>query len=54
MKDETMMARIRDAEHAQAVAELTQKISRLEMKVKENGFSQSMNLLYKHIDLQTF
>lgn len=28
-----MMARIRDAEHAQAVAELTQKISRLEMKV---------------------
>lgn len=33
MKDETMMARIRDAEHAQAVAELSQKISRLEMKV---------------------
>lgn len=28
-----MMARIRDAEHTQAVAELTQKISLLELKV---------------------
>lgn len=28
-----MMARIRDAEHAQSVAELNQKISRLELKV---------------------
>lgn len=35
MKDDTMMARIRDAEHAQHVAELTQKISLLELKVME-------------------
>ncbi|XP_014612621.1 PREDICTED: ecotropic viral integration site 5 ortholog isoform X1 [Polistes canadensis] len=35
MKDETMMARIRDAEHAQLVAELTQKISLLELKNEE-------------------
>ncbi|KAF7400832.1 hypothetical protein HZH66_006016 [Vespula vulgaris] len=35
MKDETMMARIRDAEHAQQVAELTQKISLLELKNEE-------------------
>lgn len=34
MKDDSMMARIRDAEHAQQVAELTQKISVLELKVK--------------------
>lgn len=34
MKDETMMARIRDAEHAQMVAELAQKVSLLEMKVR--------------------
>lgn len=33
MKDEAMMARIRDAEHAQQVAELVQRISRLELKV---------------------
>lgn len=33
MEDEAMMARIRDAEHAQQVAELTQKISILELKV---------------------
>lgn len=33
MKDELMMARIRDAEHTQNVAELTQKISILELKV---------------------
>lgn len=33
MKDDLMMARIRDAEHAQSVAELNQKISRLELKV---------------------
>lgn len=33
MKDEFMMARIRDAEHAQLVAELTQKVSLLELKV---------------------
>ncbi|KAG5314682.1 EVI5 protein, partial [Pseudoatta argentina] len=35
MKDEAMMARIRDAEHAQQVAELTQKISLLELKNEE-------------------
>ncbi|XP_043286416.1 ecotropic viral integration site 5 ortholog isoform X2 [Venturia canescens] len=35
MKDEMMMARIRDAEHAQQVAELTQKISLLELKNEE-------------------
>lgn len=34
IKDETMMARIRDAEHAQMVAELAQKVSLLEMKVR--------------------
>lgn len=33
MKDEQMMARIRDAEHAQQVAVLMQKISLLELKV---------------------
>ncbi|KAK0170931.1 hypothetical protein PV328_008707 [Microctonus aethiopoides] len=35
MKDDAMMARIRDAEHAQQVAELTQKISLLELKNEE-------------------
>lgn len=33
IKDDLMMARIRDAEHTQCVAELTQKISLLELKV---------------------
>lgn len=33
MKDEQMMAKIRDAEHAQHVAELMQKIGVLQMKV---------------------
>lgn len=33
MQDELMSARIRDAEKAQALAELTQKISQLELKV---------------------
>lgn len=33
MKEEDLRARIRDAEHAQCVAELKQKISRLELKV---------------------
>lgn len=33
MKDELMSARIRDAEKAQAIAELTQKIGQLELKV---------------------
>ncbi|XP_063974848.1 ecotropic viral integration site 5 ortholog isoform X3 [Diachasmimorpha longicaudata] len=35
MKDDAMMARIRDAEHAQHVAELTQKISLLQLKNEE-------------------
>ncbi|XP_072154038.1 ecotropic viral integration site 5 ortholog isoform X3 [Bemisia tabaci] len=35
MKDDQMMARIRDAEHTQLVAELTQKISRLELQNEE-------------------
>ena len=34
MKEDIMMARIRDAENTQSVAELTQKISSLEYKVK--------------------
>lgn len=33
MQDELMNARIRDAEKAQMIAELTQKISQLELKV---------------------
>lgn len=33
MKEDLMMSRIREAEHAQFVAELTQKISALEYKV---------------------
>ena len=36
MKEDLMMARIRDAENTQCVAELTQKISSLEYKVKAN------------------
>ncbi|RZF32375.1 hypothetical protein LSTR_LSTR001839 [Laodelphax striatellus] len=35
IKDDQMMARIRDAEHTQCVAELTQKISILELKNQE-------------------
>ena len=34
MKEDLMMSRIREAEHAQFVAELTQKISALEYKVQ--------------------
>lgn len=34
MKDDQMMARIKEAEHTQRVAELKQKISRLELKVR--------------------
>ena len=34
MKEDLMMARIRDAENTQCVAELTQKISSLEYKVR--------------------
>lgn len=33
MREDSMLSRIRDAEHSQYVAELTQKISQLEMKV---------------------
>lgn len=33
MKEELMMARIRDAEHGQLIAELTQKVSLVELKV---------------------
>ena len=33
LKEDIMMARIRDAENTQCVAELTQKISNLEYKV---------------------
>ena len=36
MKEDLMMARIRDAENTQCVAELTQKISSLEYKVGSN------------------
>jgi hypothetical protein len=39
MKENLMMARIRDAEHSQYVAELKQKISLLELKVS-GVFSQ--------------
>jgi hypothetical protein len=39
MKENLMMARIRDAEHSQYVAELKQKISLLELKVS-SVFSQ--------------
>lgn len=34
MKEEKMLARIREAEKSQSLAELTQKISSLEFKVK--------------------
>lgn len=38
MKEDIVMARIRDAENTQCVAELTQKISSLEYKVRSNTF----------------
>lgn len=47
MKDELMMARIRDAESSQLVAELTQKISRLELK---NSEMAAEGELRSHID----
>ncbi|BET00471.1 TBC [Nesidiocoris tenuis] len=47
MKDELMMARIRDAESSQLVAELTQKISRLETK---NSEMAAEGELRSHID----
>lgn len=36
MKEEKMLARIREAEKSQSLAELTQKISSLEFKVKQH------------------
>ena len=39
MKEDLMMARIRDAENTQCVAELTQKISSLEYKVRGTFFN---------------
>ncbi|XP_073973180.1 ecotropic viral integration site 5 isoform X9 [Rhodnius prolixus] len=47
MKDELMMARIRDAESSQLIAELTQKISRLELK---NSEMAAEGELRSHID----
>lgn len=38
MKEEKMLARIREAEKSQSLAELTQKISSLEFKVKQSTF----------------
>ncbi|XP_049809443.1 ecotropic viral integration site 5 ortholog isoform X1 [Schistocerca nitens] len=56
MKDELMMARIRDAEHTQCVAELTQKISVLELKnqemVAEGELRSNMDDSEKVRDLQ--
>jgi hypothetical protein len=37
MKEQQMLARIREAENSQSVAELTQKISRLETKASDNN-----------------
>ena len=34
MREDSMLSRIRDAENSQHVAELSQKISQLEMKVR--------------------
>jgi|GEM_PF-6692479 len=39
MKDDVMMTRINEAEHTQIVAELKQRISRLELKVFSLYFS---------------
>ena len=40
MKEDLMMARIRDAENTQCVAELTQKISSLEYKVNKRRWGE--------------
>ena len=37
MKEELMLARIRDAEHSQCMAELTHKLCNLELKVTKLG-----------------
>lgn len=39
MKHDLISSRIREAEHAQMVAELNQKISRLEVKVRVHAFN---------------
>ena len=49
MKEDIMMARIRDAENTQSVAELTQKISSLEYKVKIRYLKFISESLYKSI-----
>lgn len=59
MKDEAMMARIHDAEHAQHVAELTQKISLLELKVSIYNFiyfsvDTSINVIQSNITSDIF
>jgi hypothetical protein len=41
-KEEVMMARIREAEHGQLIAELTQKISALEYKVRKMSNSYKL------------
>ena len=46
LKEDLMMARIRDTENAQCVAELTQKISNLEFKVKIPIFKTDSNFWY--------
>jgi hypothetical protein len=48
MREDSMLARIHDAEHSQHVAELSQKISQLEMKV------DSWQLLFRRIFLPSF
>merc|ERR1719245_2837238 len=56
MKEEIMMARIRDAENTQRVAELTQKISGLECKnqemLTEGDLANSMDQTDKVRELQ--
>ncbi|XP_044734011.1 ecotropic viral integration site 5 ortholog isoform X2 [Chrysoperla carnea] len=51
MKEEQLSARIRDAEHAQQVAELKQKISRLELKNEE--MVAEGELRSSHLDNET-
>ena len=49
MKEDLMMARIRDAENTQCVAELTQKISSLEYKVCEGIMKSGMPIRFCNI-----
>jgi len=46
MKHDIISSRIREAEHAQMVAELNQKISRLEVKV---SIFVCCNIILKHL-----